>query len=104
MIGAVGALAAFDVAAANNAVPRLAVANTPAPTISFSEMLRQGVVDTDTKIAEANRLVTAFALDDSVPAHQVTFALEQARLSLEMMIQVRNRIVEGYQQLMNMQV
>jgi flagellar hook-basal body complex protein FliE len=34
----------------------------------------------------------------------VTFALEQARLSLELMLQVRSRLVEGYQQIMGMQL
>lgn len=74
------------------------------PAISFEQMLRKGVEATSEKLAEANRLVTAFAIDDSVPAHQVTFALEEARLSLELMMQVRNKLVEGYQQIMGMQV
>ena len=74
------------------------------PGISFQQMLSKGVEATSEKLAEANRLVTAFAIDDSIPAHQVTFALEEARLSLELMMQVRNKLVEGYQQIMGMQV
>ncbi len=73
-------------------------------SVSFEQLLRGGIEAADGKIAEANRMVTAFTLDNDIPTHQVTFALEQARLSLEMMIQVRNRLVEGYQQIMNMQV
>lgn len=73
-------------------------------SISFQQMLSKGVEATSEKLAEANRLVTAFAIDDSIPAHQVTFALEEARLSLELMMQVRNKLVEGYQQIMGMQV
>ena len=49
-------------------------------------------------------LVAQFAIDDSVPLHQVTYALEQARMSFELMIQVRNRALEATQQLMNMQI
>jgi flagellar hook-basal body complex protein FliE len=75
-----------------------------APRLSFQEMLSKGIESTNTKIAEADKMVIAFTLDNDVPAHKVTFALEEARLSLEMMIQVRNRLVEGYQQIMNMQV
>lgn len=71
---------------------------------SFDQLLQQGIKATDTRIAEADRLVTAFTLDNEIPVHQVMFALEQARLSLEMMVQVRNRVVEGFQQIMNMQV
>lgn len=73
-------------------------------TGSFTDMLLHGVETTNAKIVEADRMVAAFAVDDSIPVHQVTFALEEARLSLELMIQVRNRLIESYQQMMNMQV
>ena len=71
---------------------------------SFADILLDGIDGVSTKVANADQLVKAFILDDSVPVHQVTYALEQARLSLELMIQVRGRLVEGYQQLMNMQL
>jgi flagellar hook-basal body complex protein FliE len=71
---------------------------------SFGNMLLDGVNAVSDKAASADKMVRAFALDDSIPVHQVTFALEQARLSLELMLQVRSRIVEGYQQLMGMQL
>ena len=71
---------------------------------TFTGMLMQGVENASAKISEANRLVAAYVVDDTVPVHQVTFALEEARQSLEMMIQVRNKMVEAYQSLMSMQV
>lgn len=100
MIEAVNAVALISPLMANQApsAPGLATG------ISFEQLLRQGIETADSKIAEADRLVTAFTLDNDVPAHQVMFALEQARLSMELMVQVRNRLVEGYQQIMNMQV
>jgi len=72
--------------------------------MSFSQMLLQGVDAANQKAIDANEAVRAFTLDDSVPVHQVTFALSQAQLSMQLMLQVRNRMVEGYQQLMNMQL
>lgn len=74
------------------------------PTRSFANMLLDGADTTAARIGEADRMVRQFVLDDSAPLHQVTFALEQARLSLELMVQVRGRLLEGYQQLMNMQL
>ncbi|RYD69537.1 MAG: flagellar hook-basal body complex protein FliE [Verrucomicrobiaceae bacterium] len=71
---------------------------------SFSAMLSDGISNVEGKVAEAERMAKAFVLNDSIPVHQVTFALEQARLSLELMLQVRSRLVDGYQQLMNMQL
>lgn len=77
---------------------------TPRSGKSFADMLIEGVENANAKMAEADRLTQAFIVDDNIPVHQVTFALEQARLSLELMLQVRGRLVEGYQQLMNMQL
>ncbi len=70
----------------------------------FADLLASGIDNVDAKVRSADDLSRRFTLDDSVPVHQVSFALEQARMSLELMLQVRNRLVEGYQQLMNMQL
>lgn len=71
---------------------------------SFSQMLLGGVDQVNRKVVDADAMVRAFALDDSIPLHQVTFALEQARLSVELMMQVRARLLEGYQELYRMQL
>jgi flagellar hook-basal body complex protein FliE len=103
MIEALPNVAALLPAAATRPVDTGLLQAGPASP-SFQQLLSAGVAATDAKIAEADRLVAAFAVDNDIPVHQVTFALEEARLSLEMMIQVRNRLIEGYQQIMNMQV
>ena len=76
----------------------------PAAPQSFAHMLQAGIEGVNAKVTAAEQAVHAFALDDSIPVHQVSFALENARLSLELMLQIRGRLVEGYQQLMNMQL
>lgn len=76
----------------------------PVKNGTFASLLTGGIADVEAKVGEADRIARAFVIDDSIPVHQVTFALEQARMSLEMMLQVRSRIVESYQQLMTMQL
>jgi len=71
---------------------------------SFADLLAGGVDQVDRKLIESDAAARAFALDDNVPLHQVTFALEEARLSFELMLQVRARLVEGYQEIMRMQL
>lgn len=82
----------------------LANAAAPANGASFSQVLLQGIEGVDRRVASADALVRSFATNDSVPLHQVTFALEEARLSLELMMQVRARLVESYQRMMEMQL
>jgi flagellar hook-basal body complex protein FliE len=82
----------------------LPLAPQPAGQVSFSEVLATGMRAVDAKVAAANDLVRQFAIDDSVPLHKVTYALEEARLSVELAMQIRTRLVESYRELMNMQL
>ena len=95
-----------QVSAANRLaqVQDMAQSQKPVAPTSFSQLLTDGIDKVNRNVLDADNQVRAFALDDSVPVHQVTFALSQAQLSLELMMQVRGRLVEGYQQLMNMQL
>ena len=99
-IGGVGTTAALQaaVSAQPNALPQRADA------ADFAALLAQAIGAVDAKVARADELVARFALDDSVPVHQVTIALEEARLSVELAMQVRARLVEGYKELMNIQL
>lgn len=98
--------------AAISAVPSnaAALASGPQPAVQpsapagFSSLLSNGLASMDAKVAHADHMVSRFALDESVPLHQVTIALEEARLSVEFAMQVRQRFVEGYRELMNMQL
>ncbi|MEO0828922.1 MAG: flagellar hook-basal body complex protein FliE [Pseudomonadota bacterium] len=77
---------------------------TSAPESDFGSLLADAVETLDTKVAEADRMVTQFALDETTPIHHVTIALEEARMAVELTTQVRQRLTEGYRELMNMQL
>jgi flagellar hook-basal body complex protein FliE len=79
-------------------------AAAPVAGPSFGQVLMQGIETVDRRVANADAMVRSFALNGDVPIHQVTFALEEARLSLELMMQVRARLVESYQRMMEMQL
>lgn len=71
---------------------------------AFSDILTNGMQQVETKLASADDLVKRFALGEAIPVHQVTYALEEARLSVELAMQVRTRLLDGYRELMNMQL
>ncbi|HEY0959842.1 MAG TPA: flagellar hook-basal body complex protein FliE [Novosphingobium sp.] len=100
-IAAVSLEALADATGIRDTMLRTPVAATPH---GFAGMLMDGVAAAESKVAQADKLARSFVLDDSIPVHQVTFALEEARMSLELMLQVRSRIIESYQQLMTMQL
>jgi flagellar hook-basal body complex protein FliE len=102
-IGAIG-LGAGDAAISRLSLTAPAVAPAQTGQAGFSDILSSGIRQVEGKVATANEMVQRFALDDSVPLHQVTFALEEARMSVELAMQVRTRLVESYRELMNMQI
>ncbi len=58
--------------------------------VTFLSLLTGGLEYVDAKAITLEALpVRWFKFDDSVPAHQVTIALEEARLAVEMAMQVR---------------
>lgn len=72
--------------------------------IGFGDILAAGMQGIERKLTAADDLVRRFTLGDQVPVHQVTYALEEARLAVELAMQVRGRLLEGYRELMNMQL
>lgn len=102
-IEAIGAVSATSAGQTVGAAQLNALPHRPEPA-DFATLLAQGIGSVDAKIARADEMVSRFAVDDSVPVHQVTIALEEARLSVEFAMQVRARLVEGYKELMNIQL
>lgn len=98
---ALGAVAAIG---ADYTPPSIALPSAQLDGPTFGEMLSRGLAQVEQKVDAANELVRAFVVDNSIPIHQVTVALEEARLSVELALHVRARLVEGYRELMNMQL
>jgi len=70
----------------------------------FSDLLNDAInqVAGDLKTAEdmSNKLATGEVED----LHEVTIAMEKANLGVQMTVQVRNKVVEAYQEVMRMQI
>jgi len=54
------------------------------------------------KSAEAE--IGRFLRGEGVDLHQVALAQQQAQLSFELFLQVRNKVVQAYQEIMRMQI
>ncbi|MBY8825555.1 flagellar hook-basal body complex protein FliE [Sphingomonas colocasiae] len=70
----------------------------------FGDLLVRGLQNVDAKIGKADALMQSFAKGEPIPLHQVTLALEQARMSVDLAMEVRARLVEAHRDFMSMQV
>ena len=64
-----------------------------------------GLVSTvDAKQTQSDALTKRVLLGDTDQLHQSVIAMQEASVSLSLMVQVRNKLVDSYQELMRMQV
>lgn len=71
---------------------------------SFQKVLSDAVSTIDQAQAEADSSVAKLAAGEQVELHEVMLATEKASMALQLTVQVRNKIVEAYQDIMRMQV
>jgi len=71
---------------------------------SFGEMLGNVAKEADMNQAKADEAVKKFVTGETSDIHTVMLAMEQARLSLIMVTDVRNKMVDAYQELSRMSV
>ena len=71
---------------------------------SFSNVLGRLVHDVNGKQADASEAVNGLLSGQNVSLHQAMIAMEEASVSFQLMVEVRNKLLESYQELMRMQV
>lgn len=76
-----------------------------APGADFGQLLKTAVDQVNTVQQTADQLSQEFVRgNQDVELHDVMISLQKANVSFQSMIQVRNRLVSAYQEIMNMQV
>ncbi|HEN21118.1 MAG: flagellar hook-basal body complex protein FliE [Deltaproteobacteria bacterium] len=71
---------------------------------SFSEMLKNSIGEVNRLQEEADVAVKDLAAGKGKDIHETMIALEKASVSFQMMMQVRNKIIGAYEEIMRMQV
>ncbi|MFI5309601.1 MAG: flagellar hook-basal body complex protein FliE [Gemmatimonadales bacterium] len=84
-------------------VRQVPVLGTDADGPSFGDSLKRMLNDVSGQQDHAADTLGAFLRGDNVELHQVIAATEEAQISLEMLIEVRNKFTEAYRSLTSMQ-
>ena len=71
---------------------------------SFQNYLGRFVQEVSDKQNAAGQAVTGLLSGQNVSLHQAMISMEEANVSFQMMVEVRNRLLDSYQELMRMQV
>lgn len=78
-------------------------AGKPLP-VSFGKLLGQALEGLAAAEERADLLTARLASGEPVELHEVIIATEKAQLAFDLAVQLRNRVVEAYQEIMRMPV
>jgi flagellar hook-basal body complex protein FliE len=70
----------------------------------FSNLLSQAVHEIDGKMQAAKVEQTKVLTGESTNLHQAMISMQEAGVAFSLMVEVRNKLVESYQEMMRMQV
>lgn len=70
---------------------------------SFLDTLKGFTEKVDRQMQEADRKAQEFAVGKSFDLHEIVIATEKADVSFRLLLQIRNKLLEAYQEIMRMQ-
>lgn len=71
---------------------------------SFSDMLIKSVEKVNKLQQEADKAINELVLGDNKDIVQTMIKMEKADISFKLMMQIRNKIVQAYEEIMRMQI
>ena len=74
------------------------------PEKSFSDHLKETYQSVNQMHISADKMATNLSTGKKENIHETMLALSQAEISFKLMVQVRNKVLEAYQEIMRMQV
>lgn len=69
---------------------------------NFHSTLKTLISQVDTQLKDANQMAEGFAVGKNQNLHEVMIASEKADLSFQFLLQIRNKLLEAYQEIMRM--
>jgi flagellar hook-basal body complex protein FliE len=98
----------------NTLIPARELQTLPQPTTlqpidagtrpSFENELVRFVGEVNARQGSSSKAVQGLLAGENVPLHQAVIAMEEANVSFQLLVEVRNKLLESYQELMRMQV
>jgi flagellar hook-basal body complex protein FliE len=70
--------------------------------ISFQNTLKELISNVNTQMKESDQLARDFATGKNNDIHTVMIASEKAGISMRFLLQIRNKLLDAYQEIMRM--
>jgi flagellar hook-basal body complex protein FliE len=103
-IEAVAAVASVPALSPASTTSQIDAARATSAGDTFASLMQSQLGELDSSVGAAEVAMRDLAAGKPVELHDVMISLERARLSVQTFVQVRNKLIESYQDLMRMQL
>ncbi|MDR1514087.1 MAG: flagellar hook-basal body complex protein FliE [Synergistaceae bacterium] len=85
-------------------IPQKAIKDKKKEARSFSEVLKASISSVNDLQNKSDRLIEKMSLGEVEDVSEVSIAVEKAELALRLMLQIRDKLLDAYQQIGRMSV
>lgn len=71
---------------------------------SFSDVISNAINNVNEKQINADNSIESLIKGDDITMHEVMLSMQESQLSMQLLIEVRNKIVEAYQEINKIQL
>jgi len=98
-IGSIKSLGSVDPRAAYGGVKTVQDQQTP-----FAEQLKNAIAEVNDLQTQRESMVEQMVTGEATEVHDVMIAAKESQLAFELLLEIRNKLLESYQEIMRMQV
>lgn len=72
--------------------------------IEFGQVMEDAINKVNTSQVNANNKIEAFIKGEDVTMHEVMLSVQESQMSMQLMLEVRNKLVEAYKEINGVQL
>lgn len=84
--------------------PRSIESESPSSEVSFADELSKAIGSVDDAMKASEQTTEDFIAGRTENVHEVMISMQKAQLSFQMMVEVRNKAIEAYNEISRMQI
>lgn len=88
----------------NNTISSSSINNNEKSGLKFSDVIDKAVNEVNNSQVSANNKIESFIKGEDVTMHEVMLAVQESQISMQLMLEIRNKIVEAYKEVNNVQL
>lgn len=88
----------------NNSINKSEISSQSNSKIKFEDVITNAINKVNESQVNANNMIESLIKGEDVTMHEVMLSMQESQMSMQLMLEVRNKLFEAYQQLNGVQL